>query len=115
MDTPITKTTAVFMITLAVIFDLIQFLVSLLHFIPVIGNAVAFVGTTTITIVASMTFYIWFKINGVSFNTSKRIVSFGGGILTEFIPILNALPAWTFSVVLVITSTRLPKIAGGGK
>lgn len=98
------------MISVAVMFDLIQFLVNLLHFIPGIGNTVAFVATSIITVIAGATFYLWFRFNGVKFTTPKRALSFGGGFLLEFIPILNALPAWTLAVILVIGTTRLPKV-----
>lgn len=101
------------MIIVAVIFDLLGLLLNLLHLIPVVGNVVAFVSVSVLSIVAWMTLYIWFKTKGVSFNTSRRMLSLGGGFLVELIPILNALPAWTLSTILVIASTRIPKALGG--
>lgn len=112
MEKPISNFSAVLMVAVAVIFDLLQFFLNLLHFIPAIGNAVAFVTTSILTIIAWLTFYIWFKTKGVTFNTSKRMLSLGGGFLIELIPILNALPAWTLSVVIIIGSTRIPAILG---
>ena len=67
-----------------------------------------------ISIVAWLTFYLWFKMKGVSFGGSKLgqsgspslvrnplfIVAAALGI--ELIPFVNALPAWTAAIITAL-------------
>jgi len=102
----ISNTKAVFMIVVAVLFDLAGIVFDLLHFIPAVGNVAAIILTTLLDILAWLVFYVWFKMNGVSFANPKRALSLNGGFILELIPILNALPAWTLAVVLIIGSMK---------
>lgn len=102
---------AVLIISVAVFFDLVQALIDVFHFIPVVGNIFAMVATWLVSAVAFFIFWFWFMLYGVHFNTTKRVASMGGGFLIELIPVLNALPAWTLAVILVILTARMPKIA----
>lgn len=85
------------MIGVATIYDALQ---AFLTFI-IIGFLVNWI----ITIWAWLTFYFWFKFRGVSFLGTKS-VSLNGGALIELIPGLNALPAWTAAVIILIIMTR---------
>ncbi|NQV87935.1 MAG: hypothetical protein HQ402_00060 [Parcubacteria group bacterium] len=102
----ISNTKAVFMIVVAVLFDLAGVVFNLLHFIPAVGNVAAIILTALLDILAWLTFFVWFKMNGVSFANPKRALSLNGGFILKLIPILNALPAWTLAVVLIIGSMK---------
>lgn len=99
----VSKTTATLMIVVALLVDAIQALLDIL----VIG----FVLNWLIDAAAGFGFYLWFKLHGVHFNSSKRIASFWGGLIIELIPIVNMLPGWTLAVVLVISTTKIEKVA----
>lgn len=102
--------TATLMISVAFFYDLVQALFDLLHFIPVVGNVIATIVTALLSVVAWLTFYVWFKMHGVHFHTAKRAITMGAGFLIELIPILNILPVWTLAVVLIFLTARMPKI-----
>ncbi len=99
----ISKTTIILMIIVALFFDLIQFILSLM----VIG----FVVNWSISVFAWLTFFLWFKIKGVSFANPKRAGSLLGGFLIELIPLVDMLPAWTGAIILVILSLRVKQVA----
>lgn len=95
--------TAFFMLALAAIIDLIQFLLNLtVILIPL---------TWLFTALAAITFAIWFLIVGVSYFSGKRaglkMVASVGSVVAEFVPVINALPAVTTGVVLVIIVSRI--------
>lgn len=92
--------TAILMIWLALFYDGTQFL---LNFIPVIGNMLS---SLLIGLWAWLSFYIWFKIKGVSFSKPTRSITLFGAGITEMVPILNALPAWTLAVLILIATTK---------
>ncbi|MCK5060197.1 MAG: hypothetical protein KAR00_03605 [Candidatus Pacebacteria bacterium] len=95
-------------VVVACLIDFAQVILNLFHAIPVIGTAVATFGTWLLTFLAWFGFYLYFKIKGVNFNTAKRVLSFNGGAIVECVPLLNALPAWTVAVTIVVLSTRVP-------
>jgi hypothetical protein len=107
----LSKFTVTLMVCVALFFDLVQFLLDLFHGIPVVGNAFAIVATALLSVFAFLVFWFWFFMHGIRFNTAKRLLSMGGGFIFELIPILNALPAWTLAVIVVITTTKIPQIA----
>lgn len=106
----INNVTATLMVSVALFYDLVQALFDLLHIIPVVGNVIATVVTALLSVVAWLTFYVWFKMHGVHFHTAKRAVTMGAGFLIELIPVLNILPAWTLAVILIFMTARMPKI-----
>ncbi len=110
MESKLTTLTAGLMITVAVIFDIIQALLDLLHFIPLVGNIFAIISTSLLSVFAWLTFYLWMKIKGIDFASPKRSLSLGGGFIFELIPILNALPGWTLAVILIIGSMRAEEL-----
>jgi len=97
--------TAALMIIVALLFDGIQAVINL---IPIVGQILSFL----LSIFAFLTFYVWFKMNGISFAKPKRAGKLIGGGLIELIPILNVLPAWTLAVFLIISETKINKLAG---
>lgn len=111
--------TAVLMGAVMLLFDGVQAGTDLLHFIPFIGNFSATIATTLMDVWAFLTLYIWLKLHGVSFANPKRGLTMAGTLLVELIPVLNALPAWTASVVIIFLTTRaeelLQKASGGEK
>lgn len=106
----LSATTMALIGSVALFYDLVQALFDLLHFIPFLGNLLASVFTAIISVIAWMTFYFWFKLHGIHFNTAKRALTLGGGFLIELIPVLNILPAWTLAVVLIFLTTKVPII-----
>lgn len=111
MQGQLKKTTFWLMMSVGVLFDLAQAAIGLLHFIPAAGNAIAGIGDMLITIVAGLTFFLWFWLHGIRFNTSKRMLRFGGSFLVELIPVANMLPVWTTSVLLIYFTTKHPQAA----
>jgi hypothetical protein len=95
----ITSGDAGILISVAVFFDTIQ---ALLNLIPIIGTAIAWI----MSIIAWLTFYIWFKIKGVSFQNEKYYKKLLLGGLIEGLPIINFLPSWTITVIRLIRESR---------
>ncbi|MBI2674020.1 MAG: hypothetical protein HYX23_01935 [Candidatus Zambryskibacteria bacterium] len=65
-----------------------------------------------VTILASMTFWLWFKFNGISFMKPKRLI---GGIVTILIDVIPVLGwfAWTVSITSFALSLKIQKIVPG--
>lgn len=90
------------LVTVAVIFDVIQALAELLELIPVVGTAAAFLITKAVDVLALGVFYIWLKSLNVNLSDSKHMSRFAGTFLLEFIPFISALPLWTGWILLTI-------------
>jgi hypothetical protein len=101
----ITTTTKILMVGTAIFFDVVQLLV---NFIPGIGQVLA----VLVNIFAQMTFWLWFTMKGVKYNSGKRLGAFLGGFLLELIPILDALPGITIEVVAILGTLEAEKILG---
>ena len=99
------------LIALAFLFDLIQFLVSFLHVVPWVGNAIAFVVALFITCFAYITFGIWFALLRVNYFTGKqaalKILTLIGTLGLELIPLIDALPAITAGVITMVIVSRI--------
>ncbi|MDO8424127.1 MAG: hypothetical protein Q7S54_00765 [bacterium] len=97
------NTTIALMICVAVFFDVLQVLLSFLWLGWLAG------------IFAGLTFWLWFRMHGISFMKPKRFLTFGGASLIEVIPIpfLAALPAWTAAVSYLALSSKLQEIVPG--
>lgn len=95
--------TIVLMIVVAVFFDVLQ---GLLVFI-FMGWLVGFF--------AGLTFYIWFKLHGISFMKPKRFITFSTASVIEMFPFLplSALPAWTAAIVILALDSKIKKVAPG--
>ncbi len=106
----ISTSTAILMIAVALGYDGAQIATDYIHMIPVAGTLMQTIIDTLITVWAWLTFFVWFKLQGISFINPKRALALNGGGLLEIIPILNSLPAWTLAVILIIGSTRTEEL-----
>ena len=97
------------MIAVAVIYDLVQ--IALTWLLGWIG--VGFIGSWLMTIWAGMTFGLWFTLKGASIISGKRAAALGIGAIIEAIPLLNALPGWTVSVIISLSVTRAEDFLAG--
>ena len=79
--------------------DGVQFL---LNFIPIIG----WIFVSLLSIFAWLTFFTWFKFNGIGFLRGKaailRLTALMGVGITEIIPIINDIPAWIAFVGIML-------------
>ncbi len=96
------------MIGVAAVYDLLQAGINLLHGIPAVGTVMALFGGFLITIWAWLTFYVWFKMQGVSFLNPKRFGIMAVCGLAD--AIVSALPAWIAAVALIIATTRAEEL-----
>ena len=108
----ITRFDAVLMVCVALLYDALQVGLNLI----MVGFG--FLVTWIISIWAWLTFYLWFKLKGVSFMKWSNTLKLNGGGFFEIIPIplVSALPLWTAAVVtLILTnapwSQRVMKLA----
>lgn len=112
---------ALFMVMVAVSFDLIQFIATFFHVlnvfdvVPVLGWAIGFFGSALafiipwfIGIFSQMIFYMWFLLLGANTdrNFATRFFIYAGTIVVELVPIIDMLPAITFGVVALILLSR---------
>ena len=89
--------TAILFILVALIFDGIQAFLALI----LIGIVLNWI----VSIVAGLIFYFWMKNLGVSMQEAKGmriILSFLSAAGIEFIPLMNAFPAWTAFAILTV-------------
>lgn len=92
----------------ALLLDLAQAFMQIFHFIPAVGNLLALVSGWLITMMGFLIFFLWFLLLGIpllGFNPSKGLV-YGGALVTEAIPFLNALPALTLAVLTIIVIVK---------
>jgi hypothetical protein len=94
----INNVTAGLMIITALAYDAVQ---AFLDWI-LIGLVVNWI----LDIWAWLTFFIWFKLRGVSFANPKRAISLNGGFIAELIPAVNALPIWTAAVIIMVITVK---------
>ena len=87
----------------ALLFDTGQGLVNL---VPYLGQILS----SFIAFFSFMTFWLWFKMNGVSYGQAKRVGIVLTTYIISFIPILNILPEITLGVIGIIMTTRAKKI-----
>lgn len=97
--TKITETQKWLMLGVAITFDT----TTLVNLIPVVGQ----IGSFFVGLFATMTFWLWFLMNGMSFSKPKNVLGLAGGSIIEMIPVLNVLPAWTATILYL---TRVEKI-----
>lgn len=107
------------MIAVALFFDGIQFGTGWIYLIPYVGFFLEWAISSGVSIFAFMTFFLWFHLAGLKFN-SKIAVSTAGAFFVELIPGLSLLPAWTIFVVTTLLLLQTKKIVdkvapGAGK
>ena len=88
------------MIGVALFFDFLQFILGFVYMGWLVG------------IFAGLTFWLWFKMKGISFMKPKRFAAFGGASLLEIIPIpfVASLPAWTAAVAYLALESKIKKV-----
>lgn len=90
---------AAFMIAVALLIDLIQYILTILIFTAIL--------CPLISLMAIGLFAMWFKINKVDAILSYRIgPRFVGSAFLELIPILDGFPIWTIGIWLTIRASR---------
>ena len=109
-DQEISKITMWAMIAVALFFDGIQVGVAWIYLIPFVGFILAWVISTGVSIFAFLTFFLWFHLAGLKFN-SKIAATTVGAFFIELMPGLSALPAWTLSIVVTFIFFRTKKVA----
>lgn len=114
---PIGGWAAFALIAVALLCDSLQFLATLLHALPGVGSALSLVLTWFLTVLALIIFSVWFALLGVNYFSGKRAawraIAMFGVPAAEIIPLINALPAVTAGVALMIASTYDPDEALG--
>lgn len=91
-----------FMLALAVVFDLLQFLLTL--------TVVGALFTLLFGFVGFIIYAIWFLILGVNYIQGRKAAAKLGTLIAtwvvEFMPLLNALPSMTVGVLLIALISR---------
>ncbi len=120
-------TTFILMIAVSLLFDGIIAAPKLLDLIPALDILTApanIMVSILVGIWAWLTFYVWFKLHGVTFSSPKRMFSLPAAFILKLIPFLGMLPEWTGAVTLLFITTRgeeelaktlekVGKVAGG--
>lgn len=104
------KSTVVMMTVTAIFFDVVQAGLTLF--------GIGLVASPFISVFAGCVFFLWFMMHGISLINPKRLAAMGGGFLAELIPAVDALPAWTGTVLYTISTTKIAEVAEkvpGGK
>ncbi len=91
----ISKLSSFLLLGTALFFDFLQ---AIVQPIQILGQVLAM----GVDIFAFLTFIVWFLIIGVSFISPGRLVSIVGTFLVELVPVLDALPVWTFYILIMI-------------
>ncbi len=60
-----------------------------------------------------MTFWLWFRLNNVSFSRGVNAASMFGGKFIELIPVIDLIPAATASVFIIIAQTKVEDLLAG--
>jgi ABC-type proline/glycine betaine transport system permease subunit len=92
------NTTIWLMVSVAFFFDVLQWLLDFIFM------------SWLVTIFAWLTFYVWFKMRGISFATPKRASVLGVGTIVDLIPIVGAL-AWTAMIITLALDSKIKKVA----
>lgn len=107
-----------FMLLVALIGDMFQFLLNLADIIPVLGFAISLLAIL-VTFFEMCIFGVWFAIMGINYFSGKKsgmkTLSAFGSLAIEAIPLLDALPGITMGVLGIIISSRLEEKAGSAK
>jgi len=104
--------TAGLMVTVAILIDCAQALLTISVFLLPLSVLVTFISTTM--------FFLWFGIRGVKYignDGGKKLLIMLATTVAELAPVINALPATTFGVIGIIVQTRFDdaREAAGGK
>lgn len=92
------NSTIIFMFAVAVFFDITQWLLAFIFM------------DWLVSIFAYLTFFLWFKLKGISFMKPKRLIVAGTSFFLEIMPLVAALPALTGAVVITALDSKIKKI-----
>lgn len=95
------------LISVALIFDTVVFVVGFLNFIPFVGMAMSLPLLFIVNTFANLTFLTWFFILGVGLFKPSRLMAIWATYFLSFIPFLNLFPVWVVAVILMILSARV--------
>jgi|GEM_PF-1519150 len=106
------------MIGVACMFDATQGFITLIMLTPLLG--LVFIPIPMLlTIGAFTTFGIWFGLKGVNYvggrDAANKLLIVFAALVIDLIPYINALPAITGSVVLILMATRIEDTVGNKK
>jgi hypothetical protein len=115
-ESRISNLTAAMMISVALLFDLVQDFVSIMDFLPIVGVVFATGISWFVTITAVACFAIWFFYHHVNYFMGKKgyrqLFAALASIGIELMPIINMLPAFTMGVVIIISCVRIEDSIG---
>lgn len=83
-----------FVLCVGAFYDFLSFILNL---IPVVGGVAS---ALTVTPIAMINLFIMYSKRGISLRSTKKMLTFGGTSLIEFIPVLNAVPGFMLNVIL---------------
>ena len=104
-----------FMLVVAGVFDISLMVLGILHFVPMFGSILLTIISIPITIVAWLTFFVWFKLSGVHFTRPSQFLALNGGGVAESIPLVKLLPGWTLAVLALTAKKKARKHLPGRK
>lgn len=90
----VSKKDFILMLVVAIFFDVT---LAGIQLIPFAGSVAA----SVFSVIPFMSFFIWYKILDIDFVNPKKAFTFFGCSFIEFIPGLNAFPAWTLSIIIM--------------
>ncbi len=95
---------AVFLGVIALFFDVIGGLISLIDVVaPPVGEIINAITTFP---AATFTLYLLYKRRGIEFKDTKTLLRFWGSLIIGFVPYLAILPEYLLNVVLVTIATK---------
>ena len=100
-ETGLKNHTIVFMVVVALFYDALQWLLAFIFM------------DWLVSIFAYLTFFLWFRLNGISFMKPKRLLTAGGSFVLEIFPWVATLPALTGAVIFIALDSKIKKIAPG--
>ncbi len=99
------RVTFFMMLTVAILADIGLFLLALIPYIGWLANIL-------FSFCVFLTFFMWFKIKGMKYNSVKKMAALPAGFLIELIPYINILPGWTLSVIINTQGDKLASKVG---
>jgi hypothetical protein len=103
----ISKTQITLLISVAILFDIVVFIIGLVDFIPYVGTSISFYLSFIINTYANLTFLTWFFLLGVGLFKPSRLMTMWSMYFLSFVPFLKLLPFWVVAVILMIISARI--------
>ncbi len=99
MPKELSNNTIFLMVATAIFFDVLQIALALIALDWLVG------------IFGFLTFFVWFKLNGISFWSPKRAAAMSSAAILEAFPFLSSLPTWTAAVAIITLDTKAKQVA----